>query len=97
LNVIHHPKATEELLEAASYYAKESSELARRFRNEVQSTLDRVIATPKQFPVIRNGRRRALVTTFPYYILFELRGNQIGILAILHAKRHPDTGHDREL
>lgn len=97
MNVTHHPEATEDLNDAARRYRKEDPQLAKRFRDEVKRTLNRVITAPLQFPVIRNNRRRAIVTDFPYYILFEVRGDQIGIMAILHAKRHPDTGYDREI
>lgn len=37
----------------------------------------------------RNGRRRFLVRKFPYSVVYYLRGDEVGVIALAHHRRRP--------
>jgi plasmid stabilization system protein ParE len=51
-------------------------------------TIDRLVESPKQFPLVGYGARRALIKDFPYAVIFR-EAKKIQIVAIAHGKRRP--------
>lgn len=88
--LIIRPKARSELTEAALWYEDQRPGLGVQFTAEVDRTLERIVKNPSQFPLVRQKARRALMRTFPYQVYFDLRGDQVVVLAVYHERRHPD-------
>ena len=60
------------------------------FRAAVDATLKRIAASPRAFPVVAGTRaRRALVSGFPYAILFTIEHEFINIFSVFHTSRDP--------
>jgi plasmid stabilization system protein ParE len=55
----------------------------------VDETVARIVKNPRVFPVVLNDIRRAIVKRFPYAIYYEIRENELLVLAIFHSKRDP--------
>jgi hypothetical protein len=67
--------------EAQDWYEREAEGLGRRFREVIDALVDRMIADPRQFPVVWKNVRRALLWRFPYLLFF-----------CFHASRAHQTG-----
>ncbi|WKZ12914.1 MAG: type II toxin-antitoxin system RelE/ParE family toxin [Gammaproteobacteria bacterium] len=85
-----HPAAEAEHLEQVAYYEAQEAGLGNRYLSQVESAIDRVCETPSMCRVERAPDiRRALVTEFPFHIIFRERGGVIQILAVGHFRRRP--------
>ena len=93
--VLFHPHAEAELIAAASWYEGEQADLGKRFLSSLEDGISRIRINPNLFPSVDGDVRRCLLRTFPFGILFRLRGNRIEIVAVMHLKRHPGYWRDR--
>jgi plasmid stabilization system protein ParE len=93
--LIIRPRAQLDLTEAALWYEDQRSGLGVQFTAELDRTLERIVDSPSQFPLVRRKARRALMRTFPYHVYFDLRGDQVVVLAVYHERRHPDGWKER--
>jgi plasmid stabilization system protein ParE len=89
------PEAVQELAEAASWYETRQLGLATRFLQEIDQAQHAIQSRPLTFPRLANTAvelhiRRALLPRFPYALVFLELQTEIRVLAIAHAKRHPD-------
>jgi hypothetical protein len=87
--IVFHAAAEIEMVEAAKYYENQQSDLGKRFLTSVQETLNRIQINPFLFPVVATDIRRGLTKTFPYGVLFQIRGEHIIIMAVMHLHRNP--------
>lgn len=54
-----------------------------------------VVANPRRFAELERGVRKALVSGFPYAILFAERPSGVLILAVMRGHRHPAYWRER--
>jgi len=95
--LVVRPKARIDSVEAALWYEEQRPGLGIQFTGELGRVLERIVESPAQFPVVRRKTvRRALLQTFPYHVYFDLRGDQVIIMAVYHERRHPDTWKRRK-
>jgi hypothetical protein len=81
--------AEAELAEAIDYYNGECAGLGYALAAEVKTPLNRIRAFPEAWPRLSARARRGLVGRFPYGILYQVRGDEILVLAIMHLRRAP--------
>ena len=89
------PEAIVELTEAASWYETRQPGLAIRFLQEIDQARHEIQSRPLSFPRLADTAvdleiRRALLPRFPYALVFLELQTEIRVLAIAHAKRHPN-------
>lgn len=90
-----HPEAETELVKAVEYYEEREQGLGHDLAVEVYSTLERIRAQPKAWPIMKEGIRRSLVRRFPYAILYSEEKDVIFVLAVMHLRREPDYWKER--
>jgi plasmid stabilization system protein ParE len=62
----------------------------RRFRQAVDAVIDRMSASPRQFPVIYKNVHRALLRRFPYALMFVIElDDTVTVIACFHGSRDP--------
>jgi toxin ParE1/3/4 len=61
----------------------------------VADVLDRVRENPGLYPVVNGSARKATTRRFPYAVLYDLAGDQIRVLGVMHGRRHPRRIRDR--
>lgn len=81
--------ALEEYDDAVTWYERRRPGLGALFAKRVTETMNRIEGSPLSFPRVREDTRRAVVPRFPYGVFFRLEGQDIVVLAILHASRDP--------
>ena len=88
--VIFTQRARAELIDAQHWYENEASGLGRRFRAAVDTVVERMSATPRQFHVIYKSVRRVLLRRFPYALMFVIEADEtLTVIACFHGSRDP--------
>lgn len=95
-SVIFTLAARYELIDAQDWYENEAPGLGRRFRAEVDATIERMRANPRQFPAIHKDVHRALVRHFPYALMFLIEADEtLSVIACFHGSRDPIRWQNR--
>lgn len=95
-----HPRAQAEIREAADWYDERRPGLGDEFLALVESTLELIERYPRRYgtvpdaPPTREVRRRIL-QRFPYSVVYEMRGEDVFVLAVAHARRQSGYWLDR--
>ena len=90
-----HPEARIEFLESIAYYETCREGLGLRLSREVHATINRVTLGPAAWPKISENTRRCLTRRFPYAVIYEIRADDILIIAVGHLSREPFYWKDR--
>lgn len=88
-------EAEAEVIDALSWYRERGLDLARGFRQSLDSCLKSIQNLPESHPVVHRDIRRALLRRFPYGLFYVKEGDLITILACFHAKRDPAVWKER--
>ena len=87
--VTFHPQAAAELAEATEYYEARSEGLGSDFLNEIERSLDQVVANPELYQAIGRRARRKPLWRFPYRLVYAIYPDRIRVVAVAHYKRRP--------
>jgi plasmid stabilization system protein ParE len=87
------PEAEADLRDAYQWYEDRRDGLGTEFVASVESTVLAILENPTRFPIVRHDVRRALVRRFPFRVFLVAEPDEVVVLAILHAARHPDAWH----
>ena len=90
-----HPEAELEMIEAASWYEAQQTDLGKRFLTSVRDALNRIEINPLLYPVVVDDVRRCLTKTFPFGVLFRVQTDCIAVMAVMHLHREPNYWKDR--
>lgn len=85
--LVFHPGAEEDYVDAFAWYSDRSAVVAARFEVEIERCLGLIREAPARWPPFDPLRRRVILRTFPYSIIYELIRGRIVVLAVAHAKR----------
>lgn len=89
------PLAASDIDAIRFYYEQQRRGLGGEFLDELVVRLEEIEREPLSFPQLRDEFRRALLRRFPYHVYFAARQDEIEVIAVLHAARHPRTWRDR--
>lgn len=84
-----------ELDEAIEYYNHETPGLGEEFLAEVLNTLDRIGSFPEAWHPCSKRTRRCQTRRFPYGIIYQIRKEEILVVAIANLHRKPHYWKDR--
>ncbi len=87
-------EAVDEMEEAAGWYERRQRGLSARFLDEIERLQVKIAERPASYPrldlpVSDLVVRRALLTRFPFALVFLDRENEVRVLAVAHTKRRP--------
>ena len=94
-SVIFTQAARAELIQAQDWYEAEATGLGGRFREAIDALAKRMSENPRQFPIVFNNVRRALVRRFPYSLFFVAEDQDLIVIACFHASRDPSHWQKR--
>jgi plasmid stabilization system protein ParE len=89
MNIRFVAEARLEFLEAISDYDAQQPGLGRRFKDEVDGSIQWIASNPDVLRLRRGGYRRRNLRTFRYYISYLVRTNTVWVLAVAHGHRRP--------
>ena len=84
-----------ELDDAIEYYNYEVPGLGDAFLTEVLNALDRIGKYPEAWQPSSKRTRRCQTRRFPYGIMYQIRKDEILVVAIANLHRKPDYWKDR--
>jgi plasmid stabilization system protein ParE len=93
--LVVRPEALEEIADAAAWYDGRATGLSADFLRALDSTLASVRRNPRQYPVIRNDLRRALLRRFPYSVVYTATDEEIVVVARAHWRQDPRHWYKR--
>lgn len=95
MNIEFLAPAETELIDATAYYNLQSEGLGFEFAVEVKRTIERIIQYPEAWSKLSKRTRRCRTNRFPYGVIYQVRGEIILIVAIMHLSRDPQTWKSR--
>lgn len=84
-----HPAAIEEAVAAALWYRERSPRAAKRFVDELNQVLKRILEAPHRWPRSTNGTRKLNLPCFPFAVIYWEMQDVVRILAVAHGRRRP--------
>jgi plasmid stabilization system protein ParE len=82
--------ARNELRDAIRFYEAQRSGLGAEFRDEVRSTLERIKHLPEAWHPLSQNTRRCRTHRFPYGVIYQVKVEEILVVAIAHLHRRPE-------
>ncbi|MDA8403072.1 MAG: hypothetical protein M0Z56_02570 [Desulfobacteraceae bacterium] len=89
LKLIFHPDIQHEIKENYQWYESKSQGLGEDFITELESAFRIIMEIPDTWPVISKNFRRYLLNRFPFGIIYQVKKNEIQIVAVMHLSRKP--------
>ena len=92
-------EAQAEISEASRWYDRRRSGLGEDFLRELSSSLREIEAHPSRFPKLRSRKarhcRRRHVRRYPFSIIYNVRIDEILVIAVVHGHRRPGYWYGR--
>lgn len=79
-----------EIIDAYQYYENARTGLGEIFLNHLDSCFERIISQPLHFPIKRTPYREAVVSKFPFLVIFELLEKSIVVYSVFNTWRNPE-------
>ena len=89
MNFAFHPEAEAEFNSAIDYYENLQVNLGLEFAEEIYTTIYRIIEYPFAWQLMTSKTRRCLTSRFPFGIIYQVRKEQIVVVAVMHLNKRP--------
>ena len=90
MNIKILDQAAMELDDAFNYYQYEQENLGYRFINKFTDAIELIKFYPNGWHRLSKKLRRCLIKNFPYGIIYQIRENEIIIVAVANLHRKPN-------
>jgi hypothetical protein len=87
--------ARNELAQAIAYYESQRAGLGEEFRLEITQAIQKILDHPTAWAPLSKSTRCCPTSRFPYGIVYNIRGEDILIVAIMHLHRKPGYWKNR--
>jgi len=95
MNITFLVPAETELLDAVAYFNSQSEGLGYEFAAEVKKTIERIVQYPEAWFQLSKRTRRCRTNRFPYGVIYQVRGENLLVVAVMHLSRDPQTWKGR--
>ena len=85
-----HPEATDEADAALGWYLERSVLAAEAFVQEIEHASQRIVEAPYRWPRVTHHTRRYILPSFPFSVIYRIKGSSIEALAVAHHSRKPN-------
>ncbi len=83
------PLAESDIFAAREWYDSQRYGLGEEFLRELDATLRRVEEFGDTFEHVSERLRRIQLPRFPYLVIYEIRGHEAQVKAVMHTSRRP--------
>lgn len=84
-----HPEAKAEFDGAVDFYEQSQPGLGLEFAEEVYAAIARIIQYPHAWSEMSKNSRRCIVNRFPYGLVYQIKANDLRIIAVAHLHKRP--------
>ena len=95
MKLTYDPRALSEIADAAAWYEAEKHGLAGEFLSEFNASIERLLEYPNAWPLVGRRTRRLQLKRFPYGIVYQVRDDEIFVVAVGHLHRRPGYWEER--
>jgi len=88
------PEAQAEFDAAVDWYEQQTG-LGADFVARVRDVINRVAANPKLHATVYQDVRKAVVTKFPYVVIYREEAGELLVVAVFHTSRDPSVWQSR--
>ncbi len=89
MEVIYENATRQEGFAAADWYEKQQLGLGTRYLTQWKHAENRMMASPEIHRCFEGELRKCRFEVFPYSLVFQIRGNQLQVIAVMHMSRSP--------
>ena len=90
-----HPAAAQEANSVYDWYAARDLSAAHAFLEELRHAVDAVAHNPLTWPRHGPYARRYVFPSFPFSLVYRMRGDEVEIIAVAHGRRRPGYWRSR--
>jgi len=85
------PEAAEDIVSAARWYDSQRAGLGLELLGALDAAFARIREHPTLYPFteLAPRHRKAALTRFPYVVIYELRPDEVEVVAVAHTRRFP--------
>ncbi|WP_051200095.1 type II toxin-antitoxin system RelE/ParE family toxin [Flavobacterium subsaxonicum] len=76
-----------EITEAYLYYEEQQNGLGERFLDSLEIYFERIKKYPEHYQIKRSPYREALISKFPFLIIYQFTGNKIIVFSVFNTNR----------
>jgi plasmid stabilization system protein ParE len=84
-----HPLAADEAQAAERWYREQNETASGRFQRELDRAIERISEQPGAGSPYLSNTRRMFLRRFPFFVVYRVRGDDLEIVAVAHARRRP--------
>lgn len=90
--IIFHPMAQQELLEAATFYEEQLTDLGMDFLSVIDQSIEKIADNPQAYFLSHQKLeiRRCVIQRFPFLVYFRFKAEVVEIFAVAHQSKKPD-------
>jgi plasmid stabilization system protein ParE len=89
------PEAKAEFDAAADWYEQQQAGLGVDFVARIREVFNRIAANPQLHAAVYGDVRKAVVTQFPYVVLYREEAGEVVVIAVFHTARDPSIWQSR--
>lgn len=89
------PEARAEFDEAADWYEQKKAGLGIDFVAKVREVFDRIRTNPRLHQKVHQGVRKAVVSRFPFIVLYQEDNDEVIVISAFHTSRDPSIWQGR--
>ena len=91
-----HPSTSAELRETVKFYTARAGQMfGLAFLSEFERTLNLLSQNPELGAAYRKNARRFPLRRFPYSVVYQLKSDELRVIAIAHQHRQPNYWKNR--
>ena len=83
--------ARAEIAEAAEFYDAADPPLGDEFVAEINDTIQRICERPYAWTALSSRTRRCLTRRYPFAVIYQVRGNTVLVMSVMHTSRSPNS------
>lgn len=96
MKVTVHPAVADELRETAKFYSERANQaLGMAFIAEFERALTFLSNNPELGAIWRNTARRFPLRRFPYNLVYQIKSQELRVIALAHQRRRPGYWKNR--
>jgi plasmid stabilization system protein ParE len=89
------PEAKAEFDAAADWYEQQRKGLGVDFISRVRAVMQRIAANPRLHAIVYKDVRKAVVSRFPFLVLYREAAAEVIVVAVFHTSRNPSIWQAR--
>jgi toxin ParE1/3/4 len=97
VNLFVHPGALADLNDAAAFYTERANnELGFSLISEFERAIGMLSSNPELGATWRGSVRRLPLRRFPYSLVYQIKAQELRVIALAHQRRRPGYWKDRK-